>query len=329
MYQNISAFFGIYIDELLLKLRKTGVGCHIGDRFFGAAGYADDIILLAPCRSAMAQMVKVCEDFGSENNLKFSTDSDPSKSKTKCLYMVGSRVKNPVYPAPLQLYGRDLPWVSHATHLGHELSQDCTMDMDTRMKRAAYIKNSTDTRSEFAFALPSQVLNAIKVYCAHFYGSPLWDLYGVMANQVYKSWNTTVKLVWDLPRSTHNFFVEHLLAESFSSVRQSILAQYVGFIQRLEKSVSTEIRLMRNIAGADLRSTTGKNCHNLRNEFQLDPWMTPSSIFKTKYKYYDVPEADGWRLPLLQSLMKDRYEMSVCGDETEDITGLIESLCSS
>ena len=76
------AFFGIYIDELLLKLRKTGVGCHIGDRFFGAAGYADDIILLAPCRSAMAQMVKVCEDFGSENNLKFSTDSDPSKSKT-------------------------------------------------------------------------------------------------------------------------------------------------------------------------------------------------------------------------------------------------------
>jgi hypothetical protein len=97
-------------------------------------------------------------------------------------------------------------------------------------------KNSTDTRSEFGFALPSQVLNAIKVYCAHFYGSPLWDLYGVMANQVYKSWNTTVKLVWDLPRSTHNYFVEHHLAETFSSVRQSILAQYVGFIQRLERS---------------------------------------------------------------------------------------------
>ena len=105
--------------------------------------------------------------------------------------------------------------------------------MDTRVKRAAYIKNSTDTRSEFCFDLPSQVLNAIKVYCASM-ASPLWDLYGVMANQVYKSWNTTVKLVWDLPRSTHNF-MEHHLAETFSSVRQSILAQYVGFIQRLEK----------------------------------------------------------------------------------------------
>ena len=146
---------------------------------------------------------------------------------------------------------------------------------------------------------------------------------------MYKSWNTTVKLVWDLPRSTHNFFVEHLLAETFSSVRESILTQYVGFIQRLEKSVSTEVRLMRRIAGADIRSTTGKNVHNLMKEFKLDPWVTPSSVFKRKYKYYDLPEADQWRLPLLQSLMKERYEMSASGDETEDITGLIESLCSS
>ena len=44
-------FFGVYVDELLSQLRRSGVGCHIGGQFFGAAGYADDIILLAPCRS--------------------------------------------------------------------------------------------------------------------------------------------------------------------------------------------------------------------------------------------------------------------------------------
>ena len=44
-------FFGVYVDDLLVELRKSGVGCHIGGKFFGAAGYADDIILLAPCRS--------------------------------------------------------------------------------------------------------------------------------------------------------------------------------------------------------------------------------------------------------------------------------------
>ena len=103
-------------------------------------------------------MIKICEKFGQENNLKFSTDPNPAKSKTKCLYMVGPKVKNPVYPAPLQLYDQDLPWVAHATHLGHELHQDCTMDMDTKMKRAGFISSSTDIRNMFSFALPSQVL---------------------------------------------------------------------------------------------------------------------------------------------------------------------------
>ena len=69
-------FFAIYVDELLLQLRRSGVGCYIGGRFFCAAGYADDIVLLAPCRSAMAQLVKICEDFGNRNNLL---------SKTKCV----------------------------------------------------------------------------------------------------------------------------------------------------------------------------------------------------------------------------------------------------
>ena len=93
-------FFGIYVDELLGDLRRSGVGCHISGKFFGAAGFADDIILLAPCRSAMAQMIDICEDFGIKNNLKFSTDKNPMKSKTKCMYMCGPKVKTPVYPAP-------------------------------------------------------------------------------------------------------------------------------------------------------------------------------------------------------------------------------------
>ena len=87
------------MDELLVELRMSGVGCYIGGSFFGAAGYADDIVLLAPCRSAMAQMVKICEEFGKKNNLMFSTDVNPTKSKMKCLYMCGPKIKNPEYPA--------------------------------------------------------------------------------------------------------------------------------------------------------------------------------------------------------------------------------------
>ena len=38
---------------------------------------------------AMQQMIQVCESFADKNNLKFSTDKDPSKSKGKCIYIIG------------------------------------------------------------------------------------------------------------------------------------------------------------------------------------------------------------------------------------------------
>ena len=31
------ALFSLYMDELLVELRKLGVGCHIGGVFYGAA----------------------------------------------------------------------------------------------------------------------------------------------------------------------------------------------------------------------------------------------------------------------------------------------------
>ena len=203
------------------------------------------------------------------------------------------------------------------------------MDMDTKMKRASFISSSTEIRNMFSFALPSQVLNAINVYSAHFYGAMLWDLFGDMAGQVYRCWNTCVKLVWDLPRSTHNYFVEHLLAKDWVSVREKILVQYVKFLQRLSRSVSAEVRILQNIVKADVRSVTGKNCLKLSQEFSLDPSRDSASLFHGAYKLYGLPEQDDWRIPLLNTLLNQRYEMSACGEDLEIVSGLIESLCSS
>ena len=46
----------MYIDSLLLDLCDSGVGCYWGCSFVGAFSYADDLVLLAPCASAMRMM---------------------------------------------------------------------------------------------------------------------------------------------------------------------------------------------------------------------------------------------------------------------------------
>ena len=144
----------------------------------------------------------------------FSTDDNPKKSKSKTVFMTGSRLKNRQKPVPLQLYGKD-PIVPTATHLGHELHQDANMEYDCKCKRAQFVDNSTKIRETFSFADKPQILHAIQVYCCDFYGSMLWELYGEDAPKFFRRWNTCTKLSSNLPRNTHVYFVDSLLSCGF------------------------------------------------------------------------------------------------------------------
>ena len=80
--------FAVYIDELLGLLRQAKIGCHINGVFYGAVVFADDILLLSASCSGLQAMVDICHEFAAQKNLKFGTNSDPDKSKTKCLVFI-------------------------------------------------------------------------------------------------------------------------------------------------------------------------------------------------------------------------------------------------
>ena len=71
-------FFLPLLDDLLKRLRKSGVGCHLINVFIGALLFADDLCLIAPTRKAMQIMLNICHEFCAEFGLSFN----PRKSKT-------------------------------------------------------------------------------------------------------------------------------------------------------------------------------------------------------------------------------------------------------
>ena len=81
----------------------------------------------------------------------FSTHPNPQQSKTKCIFMIGKN-RNLVKPVPLQLCGRDLPWVESGNHLGNMLHQSGNMEHDASIARAKFIDQSVETRQAFSFA---------------------------------------------------------------------------------------------------------------------------------------------------------------------------------
>ena len=78
-----AVFYCIYTNELLEELRRRNIGCCIGQNYVGVVGYADDLFLMCPTLDGLQKMLNVCEKFASDHNLRFSTDPDPEKSKTK------------------------------------------------------------------------------------------------------------------------------------------------------------------------------------------------------------------------------------------------------
>jgi hypothetical protein len=297
--------------------------------FVGVVVFADDVALLAPNRTAMSRMLKTCEDFATKNNVVFSTDSNPSLSKTKCLYMTGK--ENRSYPAPLLLNNEQLPWVRHATHLGHELSELCDMELDARIKRARFIENSTSIREQFHFAHPQQILQATNIYAAHLFGSNLWALYGHRAGMAWRSWDRAVKLAWRVPLSTHRYTVANLLGAEFQSLRQKLLPQYVGFFKSLLTSASTEVQLVANIVARNVATCTGRNLRLMREEFSLNPWLATARQIREKFPACDIPPEQEWVLPELAAALEERLEREGEGEEGEEmefLTFVIDSYAS-
>ena len=325
------ALWCVYLDMLIKELRELGLGCHVGGLFMGAVVYADDILLMAPSRSASQAMLSKCEAYAEKNNIMFSTDPDPKKSKSKCILVCGTK-KNLAKPAPLTLCGSELPWVSSANHLGHELHESGNMEYDSNIKKAMFIDKSVEVRETFSFASPVEVLFAMKIYCCSFYGSMLWDLRGPGATQVYNAWSTAVKLTWCVPRGTRTYLVQKVLSAGLTTAKVDVLSRYANFFRSLRLSPCHEVMVMANLAGRDIRTTTGSNLKLLEEASGLDPWVFCSTRLKEELirkEKVEVQAQDAWRVSYLASLLQKRQvaHYLALDEEEAELTDLIDSLC--
>ena len=105
--------------------------------------------------------------------------------------------------------------------------------------------------------------------------------------------------------------------------------RYVKFFNKLRKSKSDNIQILVNIVSRDIRSTTGRNLNHISRITGLDPWLVSDAVIKESLVRDPVPEEDLWRLPLLSQYLKQRKQMETNLENTDIITDLIDSLCTS
>ena len=124
--------FTLYIDELIRRLRKKGIGCHMIDLFLACLLYADDMCLIAPTRGAMQSMLDICVEFCEEFCLSFNT----KKSKVLIFGETKDKCVN-----PLLLYDTPLEFVPQWTYLGATIVAGKTLTFSCKKELSNFYRS--------------------------------------------------------------------------------------------------------------------------------------------------------------------------------------------
>jgi len=119
--------------------------------------YADNIILLSSSRAGLQEMVKNCENFAEATELKFSTNIQIEKCKTKCLIISKERV-NYNGKTPIFLNELHLPFVNDLKHLGNVLQSVHSMTIDCKKTRDNFISKIHSFNQKFYLNVPDVIL---------------------------------------------------------------------------------------------------------------------------------------------------------------------------
>ena len=313
-------FFNAYIDELFNILKKSGVGCEINNFYYGLIGFADDCSLLAPSREALQRILAICESYFTAHGINISVSDIIAKSKTKCIAFNVDFV-----PSNIILYNKPLPWVDSHIHLGHLIHKDATMSHDTLCKRGEFISKVHALRQELGRQHPDVFMKLVSVYFTSFFGSNLWDLYGEATRKLYVTWNETVKHAFDLPFATHRYILQDIV--SFPHARTSLIRRFIKFYSTLKNCSKVEVRNLFNIQRFDLRSSFGRNCRYLCQEFnttQVDYILREEVSMPIK-----TPVTESWRVQFLKELTDIRYGSSQLDWTPNDLKCIVDYVCTS
>ena len=154
-------------------------------------------------------MVTECEKFAAKYNMKFSTNVEARKSKTKAIIFTKNE-RDLAGVSRVVLNNDKLPWVDEIKHVGNLMEIDNSFSHDIKVKRGAFIGRIHSLNQEFYYASGEVKTRLYDIFSLSFYGSSLWDLFGEEVARIHRSYNVAIRMAFNVPRETRTFLIEPL-----------------------------------------------------------------------------------------------------------------------
>ncbi len=285
--------FTVYLDELLTRLSRSRIGCHIGSIFAGAFAYADDVILLSPSLGGLIQMLNICESYAAEFQVVFNS------SKSKLVVINGSPLATPV-----PFMGGFIEQVRCERHLGLRFGNFSKEEMvDDLCKQM--ITKSNMLRVHFKNVPPDVMYSLFKTYCMPLYGAPLLDFDDRSIEKLFTTWRKCVRSVLSLPPRTHSKYLP-LICEDLS-INQQLYSRFAKFFFNLHASSNPIVSLCAKLALRGSGSNVSNNLCVMSQMYSVNRTHLP--IMQTVRN--DIPGNDNDLMlsNIIQELIDNRWKI--------------------
>ena len=304
--------FCVYLDELLKRLERTGVGCFIGHHFFGSVGYADDVKLLSPSITGLQTLVNTCEQFSQEYDVTFNT------KKTLCICygtedVAGMRM--------VTLNGAFIPWQTEVKHLGNFLRYDLTDKADVRKKKGDFVAAVNKLNSVFSTVQAEIKLSLLQTYCTSWFGCQAWQLGTPFANEMNIQWQKAVRRTAGLPRQTRSVLLPGLSGNANFHVQHE--RRFARLYSTMLTSSNPSISFLATRASTNSVGVIGRN-----RVFLALKYGTVNGRFLVTPRSDSSPDVAP-RVEQLRELLRARDGLVTIGNlEPDDISIAIEFLAT-
>ena len=252
--------FGIYMDELLNRLKSSDIGCHMGLHYVGALGFADDITLLCPSLSGIKTMLSICEQFAAEYDLIFNG--------TKSKLLIFSKGNQDIPDPCIKLNGVVINRFDKAVHLGNTFhtkrDYECIEDGIRTFNRTVNM-----FLYRFKTCNPSIKIKLFQQYCMALYGSQIWPLWQNNIGDLCTKWNVAIRRILGVPNRTHRDLLP--LITGLPPVEVSLHCRLIKFYRSLNKSKNPIVKYISEYAVTAANSPLGRNVRLVASKICLPP----------------------------------------------------------
>ena len=226
-----------------------------------------------------------------------------------------------------------MAWVSSCKHLGNTIVSTEKAEagdirsQDVKQKRASYIDKNNDLIQEFYFAHPRTINEVNKIQNSHFYGSVLWRLASPNVQKLEKSWNISVRRMFDIPIDTHCYLVGPI--SEADHVQTLMARRFLNFVNMIRKSKKVALKSLLKVVESDTRSVTGHNlrCILLKSKATHVHRLTPKDA---DFKYREVPAGEQFRVDFIKEIVEVKNSgLEVIGFTMEELEEILQHLCGS